>query len=399
MTVVIDGTSGINTPGVVNTAAETIATTLAVTGVTTLQGLTVGKGGGAVATNTAVGQSAMAATATGTENTALGREALTALLSGGQNVGLGRSALAGNTTGSSNTGVGTGSLVSNTTGSFCTSIGAGALNSNNTASFNTAVGYQAGYTTTTGTYNTVLGYQALYSNSTGASNVALGEEALKTNTAADNTAVGSGAMFANTTGTVNTAIGRSAGGANTTGAQNIFIGLDSGNATLSHTTGSYNTFIGRCNGSSAASTNQLVITASVSVIAGKGDSTGFISPSGGGVYQGNNSSTWSQTSDRRLKKNIVDNNTGLEKLTQIQVRNFEYRLPEEVTDLPQDQAIAKNGVQLGVIAQELQQVLPECVKTESTGVMTVDTDNLTWYLINAVKELTARVKQLEEASA
>jgi len=35
MTVVIDGTSGINTPGVVNTAAETIATTLAVTGVTT----------------------------------------------------------------------------------------------------------------------------------------------------------------------------------------------------------------------------------------------------------------------------------------------------------------------------------------------------------------------------
>jgi hypothetical protein len=35
MTVTIDGTSGINTPGVVNTAAETIATTLAVTGVTT----------------------------------------------------------------------------------------------------------------------------------------------------------------------------------------------------------------------------------------------------------------------------------------------------------------------------------------------------------------------------
>jgi len=35
MAVTIDGTSGINTPGVVNTAAETIATTLAVTGVTT----------------------------------------------------------------------------------------------------------------------------------------------------------------------------------------------------------------------------------------------------------------------------------------------------------------------------------------------------------------------------
>ena len=37
MAVTIDGTSGINTPGVVNTAAETIATTLTVTGVTTVQ--------------------------------------------------------------------------------------------------------------------------------------------------------------------------------------------------------------------------------------------------------------------------------------------------------------------------------------------------------------------------
>lgn len=36
MAVTINGTSGINTPGVVNTAAETIATTLAITGVTTI---------------------------------------------------------------------------------------------------------------------------------------------------------------------------------------------------------------------------------------------------------------------------------------------------------------------------------------------------------------------------
>jgi len=37
MAITLDGTTGITTPGVVNTAAETIATTLAVTGVTTLQ--------------------------------------------------------------------------------------------------------------------------------------------------------------------------------------------------------------------------------------------------------------------------------------------------------------------------------------------------------------------------
>jgi hypothetical protein len=43
MTITLNGTSGINTPGVVNTAAETVATTLSVTGVTTLTGgFTVG---------------------------------------------------------------------------------------------------------------------------------------------------------------------------------------------------------------------------------------------------------------------------------------------------------------------------------------------------------------------
>jgi len=43
MTITLNGTTGINTPGVVNTAAETVATTLAVTGVSTLTGgFTVG---------------------------------------------------------------------------------------------------------------------------------------------------------------------------------------------------------------------------------------------------------------------------------------------------------------------------------------------------------------------
>ena len=58
-------------------------------------------------------------------------------------------------------------------------------------------------------------------------------------------------------------------------------------------------------------------------------------------------------------------------------------------ELKPTDAIKKEGVQLGVIAQELQLVLPECVKTESTGVMSVDADNLTWYMVNAIKELKA----------
>ena len=126
----------------------------------------------------------------------------------------------------------------------------------------------------------------------------------------------------------------------------------------------------------------------------------FINANGGGTYNGANTTTWATTSDQRLKKNIADNNDGLDKINSIRVRNFEYRLPEEVdAELKPTDAIKKEGVQLGVIAQELQAVLPECVKTESTGVMTVDADNLTWYLINAIKELKAEIDALKGASA
>jgi len=75
----------------------------------------------------------------------------------------------------------------------------------------------------------------------------------------------------------------------------------------------------------------------------------------------------------------------------VRVRNFEYRLEEEITELSASDAIKKNGVQLGVIAQELQEVLPACVKEESSGVLSVQSDNLTWYMINAIKELKALV--------
>ena len=131
---------------------------------------------------------------------------------------------------------------------------------------------------------------------------------------------------------------------------------------------------------------------------GKGSSTAFIAPNGGNVFQDNNSSSWATTSDERIKKNIVDNNIGLEVINKIQIRNFEYRTEEEITDFenPKSAAIKKEGIQLGVIAQEIEKILPETITEESTGVKTVNSDNLTWYLINAVKELNAKVEMLEK---
>jgi len=146
-----------------------------------------------------------------------------------------------------------------------------------------------------------------------------------------------------------------------------------------------------CDPSAADGNDQIVVG---HALTGKGNETAFVGGTNG-AYNEKNVTTWETTSDERIKKNITDNKTGLDVLSQIQVRNFEYRTPDEITDLPSHAAIEKGGLQLGVIAQEIQKVLPECVSENSTGVLSVNTDPLLWYLINAVKELKAEIQILK----
>jgi hypothetical protein len=221
----------------------------------TVYGITVGRGAGAVATNTAVGASALAANSSGT-----------------QNVSVGTNSLLSNTSASFNTSVGVNNLYSNTTGASNTALGNSALFSNTTASNNTAVGYQAGYSNTTGAAINAFGYQALYANTTGVGNSAFGgyhagnyDAALKANTTGNNNnAFGSGALSANTTGSNNTSVGYASLASNTTASQNTAVGYQSlyANTTTtghvavgyvalsSNTTGSYNTAVGRASASS-----------------------------------------------------------------------------------------------------------------------------------------------------
>ena len=65
-------------------------------------------------------------------------------------------------------------------------------------------------------------------------------------------------------------------------------------------------------------------------------------------------------------------------------------------DYYKNYGIDKSGVQLGVIAQELEEVLPNMVATNpKTSKKTTNTDELIWHLVNAVKELSAKVEELE----
>src|SRR3990167_6665366 len=113
-----------------NTTLVDIPGTLAVTGVTTLQTLTVGLGGGAVPTNTGFGYQVLLANTTGLANAGFGYVALSANTTGDYNTALGYVALSANTTGAANTGVGAAALYANTTGNYNTGVGYRALTFN-----------------------------------------------------------------------------------------------------------------------------------------------------------------------------------------------------------------------------------------------------------------------------
>jgi hypothetical protein len=228
-----------------------------------IYGITVGRGAGAVSTNTAVGASALAGTNTGGGNVGVGISALAANTGGDNNTAVGNSALATNTNAQYNTAIGSATLLANTTGANNTAIGRAALISNTTASNNVAVGFQAannnttgtnlvaigtqaGYSNTTANNNISIGYQAQQVTTTGANNIAVGTIALALNTTgASNIAIGTQALYSNTTASNNTAVGYQAGYSQTTADGNALFGYQAG---TSLTTGNLNSFFGAAAG-------------------------------------------------------------------------------------------------------------------------------------------------------
>jgi len=208
-----------------------------------VNGLTVGRGNGNVASNTAIGNVALNSNTTGSGNTATGNRALINTTTGSNNTATGSEALSANTTGSDNTSFGRSALLSSTTGSSNTATGQSALRDNTTGGSNTATGARALESNTTGSKNTAIGESSMLKNSTGSFNTATGHLSLSSNTTGEfNTAYGSYSMEKNTTGSENIAFGGEAFRNNTTGSFNVAVGT----GTLgSNTTGGENTAIGR----------------------------------------------------------------------------------------------------------------------------------------------------------
>ena len=107
--------------------------------------------------------------------------------------------------------------------------------------------------------------------------------------------------------------------------------------------------------------------------------------------------TWTTTSDARIKEDVRDLERGLSELRQVRPVRFRYN--GRAGTLAGQAAV-------GVLGQEIETVLPETIQRASVAddpglndMRVFDPSALTYVLINAVKELAARVEHLEQALA
>ena len=101
--------------------------------------------------------------------------------------------------------------------------------------------------------------------------------------------------------------------------------------------------------------------------------SGDAGKSGGGL--------WSFFSDARLKKNITPMTGSLDTIAKLRPMNFEFANKDHFSYVP--------GIQRGLIAQDVQEVIPEWVKQADDGYLTLDMAGYEALIIGAIQELQA----------
>lgn len=95
-------------------------------------------------------------------------------------------------------------------------------------------------------------------------------------------------------------------------------------------------------------------------------------------------STWIIASDERLKDVRAPFLRGLDAVLGLNTIYFNYK-----EDNPQN--LPSNKQFVGIIAQDVQKVIPEAVSTDDQGYLHVTTDPIIWSAINAIKELYRKI--------
>jgi hypothetical protein len=234
-----------------------------------------------------------------------------------------------------------------------------------TGGANTGVGNGALVSETGGSINTAIGYQSLNSNTLGAQNTAVGAHALAVSaTAASNTAVGNQAL-ANYTGGAggNTALGNGAGFNLTSGGGNMYLGnegVDGESGTVRLGSGSVHTrlFV-------AGVLNSTVTGAPVLI---SGTAQLGIAPS-----------------SARFKEEIRDMAGASDRLLELRPVTFRYK------------GHADDPTQFGLIAEEVEKVIPELVLHDPAGQpQTVLYNEMPAMLLNELQKQERRIEQQDE---
>lgn len=365
--------------------------------------------------NTAVGFAPLAHNSTGICNTAIGGYSLNANETSSYNSAFGYYSLTNNTNGENNSAFGSGSLAFAKSGSNNTAIGINAMRNINGAGSNTAVGANAlagsEGASLYGTFNVAVGSEALLDNTSGFSNVAVGPSSLTHNKTAQqnvgignkslfsnlagdwNTAVGSNALY-KSTGESNTAIGTRACEAITSGSNNVCLGFYAGPSSgvsnsklyidIAQTNdplifGDFSTDEVKVNGKFRA-TSQTVLESDFTVLGPTEfrDVTTFNQD----VYGRNFYGDGFMPSDKRLKTDIKDYNSGLDKILKFNVKEFVYKKDKSKTK------------KIGVIAQEIQNILPGSVKKNKDGYLNIETNQFIFLLVNSIKDMYKQLQSL-----
>ncbi len=334
--------------------------------------------------NTAFGKLTLRNNSSGSHNTAIGSGSLSLNNTGNNNTTLGSGTMQNNTSGSNNTAIGFYSMSGNQYGSNNTGVGAYTLfSSQNNSYYNNAVGSYSMYSNSSGYRNNAMGYQSLYYNTTGRYNTAIGDLAMLYNsTGYENTSVGAFSLLSNSSGYYNVAVGNGASYNISTGFHNTAIGWYAG---YNLTTGSNNILIG----SYASSTSPTV--------------SGQITLGGGFITQLRcNVTSITSLSDSRDKKNINDLTLGLDFITKLKPRQFNWDKREWYENNITDGSKMQETPTAGFIAQELDEAQTNAgaewlnlVLKDNPEKWEATPGNLFPVMVKAIQELKAENDELK----
>ena len=194
------------------------------------------------------------------------------------------------------------------------------------------------------------------------------------------------------TGENNSALGENAGVGVTSGSNNVLIGY---NTTTSSGSGSNQIVIGAS--TTGQADNSVVLgNTSVTAVYMAQDGDAIVYAGGIGPDTDTDLVTFANdavtingdltlASDARLKSNILSLGATLSKLLKIDGKRYTFK------------ESGKESV--GVLAQEIQEVFPELVKTNKEGLLSVNYQGLIPVLINAVKEQQQNLEKVQKEKA